>query len=165
MFEHFDHTADLGLRVRAGTLEELLAEAGRGLLAMHVANPEAVRCVQSKTIELAADEPAYLLFDWLNELLYAFESEKLLLAEFTIELAQASGVREHPDGSGSPPGHNHQEADASRSPMRLRATCRGEPMDPARHTMDHEVKAITYHGLEVHQDGDGTWQAEVIVDI
>jgi SHS2 domain-containing protein len=38
-------------------------------------------------------------------------------------------------------------------------------MDPARHTMDHEVKAITYHGLDVRQIDDGTWQAEVIVDI
>ena len=45
MFEHFDHTADLGLRVRAGTLEELLAEAGRGLLAMIVANPASVRLI------------------------------------------------------------------------------------------------------------------------
>jgi SHS2 domain-containing protein len=38
-------------------------------------------------------------------------------------------------------------------------------MDPARHTMDHEVEAITYHGLYVRQNGDGTWQPEVIVDI
>jgi len=165
MFELFDHTADLGLRVRAGTFEELLAEAGRGLLAMHVANPEAVRGVQSKTIELAADGPAYLLFDWLNELLYAFESEQLLLCEFNIELAEASGVRQHPDGPDLPPGPTHREADASRSPIRLLATCRGEPMDPARHVMDHEVKAITYHGLDVHQNNDGTWHAEVIVDI
>ena len=73
MFELFDHTADLGLRVRAGTLEELLAEAARGLLAMHVANPEAVRPVQTKTFELTAEEPNYLFFDWLTELLsYAY---------------------------------------------------------------------------------------------
>jgi SHS2 domain-containing protein len=142
MYEHFDHTADLGLRVQAATLEELLAEAGRGLLAMHVANPEAVRPVQSKTIELTADEPAYLVFDWLSELLYAFEHEKLLLSEFDIELKRLAGMA-----------------------TRLRATCRGEAMDPARHTMDHEVKAITYHGLAVHQQADGSWQAEVIVDI
>lgn len=145
MFELFDHTADLGLRVRASTLEELLCEAGRGLLAMHVANPEAIRLVQAKTIELSADEPSYLLFDWLSELLYAFESDKLLLVEFEIEL-QASGT-------------------SSRTfPTVLTALCRGEPMDPARHVMDHEVKAITYHGLQVEQQ-DGTWFAEVIVDI
>jgi SHS2 domain-containing protein len=38
-------------------------------------------------------------------------------------------------------------------------------MDEARHIMDHEVKAITYHGLSVSQTADGSWQAEVIVDI
>jgi protein archease len=136
MFELFEHTADLGLRVHAATLEELLIDAARGLLAMLVANPEAVRPVQTRTIALAAEEPAYLLFDWLNELLYAFETDKLLLSEFDL----------HVDGK------------------QLTATCRGEPMDPSRHEMDHEVKAITYHGLRVEQTANG-WQAEVIVDI
>src|SRR5262245_51384133 len=104
MFELFEHTADLGLRVRARALDELLTEAGRGLLAMLVANPDAVRPVQTRTIALAAAEPAYLLFDWLSELLYAFETDKLLLAEFAIDL-------------------NRPHAE-----WRLTATCRGEPM-------------------------------------
>jgi len=136
MFELFEHTADLGLRVGAATLEELLVEAGRGLLTMLVANPQAVRPVQSRSIELPAEEPTYLLFDWLSELLFAFESEKLLLGEFDVRMASG----------------------------KLSATCRGEPMDAARHQMEHEVKAITYHGLRVHQTADG-WEAEVIVDI
>lgn len=140
MFELFDHTADLGLRVRAATFEELLADAGRGLLSMHVANPEAVRPVQTKIIELSADAPAYLLFDWLSELLFALEADKLLLAEFAITVEGAN------------------------PPLHLRALCRGEPMDPTRHVMDHEVKAITYHGLHVERQ-EGTWFAEVIVDI
>jgi SHS2 domain-containing protein len=136
MFEHFEHTADLGLRVRAATLEELLAEAARGLLVMFVANPDAVRPLQTRTISLTADDPSYLLFDWLTELLYAFETDKVLLAEFDLQL----------NGN------------------QLTATCRGEPMDPARHQMEHEVKAITYHGLRVEETAEG-WEAEVIVDI
>ena len=164
MFEHFDHTADLGLRVRAATLEQLLAEAGRGLLAMFVANPEAVHGVQSKTIELTADGPAYLLFDWLSELLFAFESERLLVCAFEIVLIEASEVHEHPDGPNLPQAESHREADVSRPPLRLRATCHGEPADPCRHVLDHEVKAITYHGLMCEQHGD-EWLAEVIVDI
>jgi SHS2 domain-containing protein len=145
MYELFEHTADLGLRVKAPTAEALFLDAARGLLAMLVANPNAVRPVQTRTIELAADEPAYLLFDWLSELLYAFESERLLLTEFDLQLR----------GSGTP-----QRA----FPTALVATCRGEPMDPARHRMEHEVKAITYHALRVEQSTDG-WEAEVIVDI
>ena len=136
MFELFEHTADLGLRVQAATLEELLVEAARGLLTMLVANPEAVRPLQVKTITIDDTQPAYLLFDWLSELLYAFEHEKLLLVDFKLKL------------------HNYQ----------LTATCRGEPMDTTRHQMEHEVKAITYHGLRVEQTSPG-WEAEVIVDI
>ena len=136
MFELFEHTADLGLRVSAATLEELLAEAARGLLAMLVANPEAVRPLHTRTIRVSADSWDYLLFDWLSELLYAFESEKLLLANCTVHFAGTQ----------------------------LSAECHGEPMDASRHHMDHEVKAITYHGLKVEQTADG-WQAEVIVDI
>lgn len=136
MFELFEHTADLGLRVRASTLEELFLDAGRGLLAMLVANPGDVRAEETKTITLTADDLSYLLFDWLTELLYAFETDKLLFSHYGLKI----------DGNN------------------LTATCRGEPMDATRHRMEHEVKAITYHGLRVEQTDSG-WQAEVIVDI
>jgi SHS2 domain-containing protein len=136
MYELFEHTADLGLRVQADSLDALFIDAARGLLAMFVANPKAVRPVQTKTITLTADDSTYLLFDWLSELLYAFETEKLLLSEFDLQITD-----------------NH-----------LTAACRGEPMDPSRHHMDHEVKAITYHGLKLTEKTNG-WHAEVIVDI
>ena len=137
VYELFEHTADLGLRVTAATLEELLIEGARGLLAMLVANPQAVRPVQTRTITFEAEQPSYQLFDWLSELLYTFESEKLLLVEFDLRIENC----------------------------RLIANCRGEPMDPTRHQMEHEVKAITYHGLRAEQKTDGAWFAEVIVDI
>ena len=136
MFELFEHTADLGLRVHANSLQELFIDAARGLLVMHVANPNDVRPLESKTISLTADGPAYLLFDWLSELLYAFETDKLLFSDFELKI----------DGNN------------------LTAICRGEPMDQTRHRMEHEVKAITYHGLRVEQTASG-WEAEVIVDI
>lgn len=136
MFELFEHTADLGLRITANSLEELLIDAARGLLAMLVANPDAVRPVQEKTIHIATEDSSYLLFDWLNELLYAFETDKLLFSAFELKL-------------------NNNE---------LSAICRGEPMDLTRHQMEHEVKAITYHGLKV-ENADSGWRAEVIVDI
>ena len=136
MYEVFEHTADLGLRVRAASLEQLFADAGAALLSVLVANPEAVRGVQEKTYRIAGRERDYLLFDWLTELLFTFETEHRLLSQFAIRLVD--------DG--------------------LEATCRGEPIDRERHELEHEVKAITYHGLKVEPAGDG-WLAEVIVDI
>jgi tRNA nucleotidyltransferase (CCA-adding enzyme) len=46
----------------------------------------------------------------------------------------------------------------------LSGTAWGEPLDRTRHQLEHEVKAITYHGLRVEPKADG-WLAEVIVDI
>ncbi len=136
MYEVFEHTADLGLRVRADSLDALLVDAARGLFSLIVTNLDQVKAVQEKTIRIDASEPEYLLFDWLNELLYTFDVDQLLFSEFAVRV----------DARG------------------LTATCRGEPVQPDRHEMDHEVKAITYHELKVQRDGDG-WMAELIVDI
>lgn len=136
MFEVFEHTADLGLRVRAADRAGLYAEAARAFFSVIVANPDAIRSVQQKTYTIPGDAEDLLLFDWLNELLYTFETEHLLLAEFHVEFSR--------DG--------------------MQATCQGEPVDRERHELDHEIKAITYHRLRV-ENGDDGWLAEVIVDI
>lgn len=136
MYELFDHTADLGLRATAGDLDTLFAEMARALTAAIVENPADVRPAQTFDLNLSGDERDYLLFDWLKELLYRFDTERFLMADCTVK------VRD--DG--------------------LSATVRGEMYDPARHTLCHEVKAITYHELKVEPTAEG-WLAEVIVDI
>ena len=136
MYELFDHTADVGLRMRAESLDELFADAGRALFSVIVANFDAVEPVQELALRIEGSRRDDLLFDWLAELLYTFETRRVLLSDFRVS------VRD--DG--------------------LEAIARGEPFDPERHELDMEVKAITYHGLKVEQDGDG-WLAEVIVDL
>jgi SHS2 domain-containing protein len=136
MFETFDHTADLGLRVRAADLPTLLTEAARALFSAIVPDLASVRPAQRIELRVVGQEPDLLLFDWLSELLYRFETERMLLAEFDVRLTDEG----------------------------IEAQARGEPIDPARHVLEHEVKAITYHGLRVEQSADG-WLAEVIVDI
>jgi len=136
MYETFEHTADLGLRMRAKDLEGLFAEAARALFSVLVADLETVRPLRGVAVSLEERKRDELLHDWLAELLYRFDAERLLLSEFDVHLT----------GSG------------------LTATARGEPIDPTRHQLDTEVKAVTYHGLKVEPTGDG-WLAEVIVDI
>jgi SHS2 domain-containing protein len=136
MFEVFDHTADLGLRIQAADLGQLFAEAGRALLAVIVSNPDAVKPRDVLTVRVSGGEIEYLFVDWLVELLYLFESKQFLASEF-VPIFDDAG---------------------------LSARVRGEPCDPARHMLAHEVKAVTYHGLVVEQTGDG-WLAEVILDI
>lgn len=136
MFEIFEHTADVGIRVRAATLEELFVDAAKWLFSIIVANPEAVRPLQEITFTIAGDQHDELLIDWLDELLYTFDTKRLLFREFNVQYRREG----------------------------LAASVRGESIDRSRHELHMEVKAITYHGLKVQRDGDG-WLAEVIVDI
>jgi SHS2 domain-containing protein len=136
MHELFEHTADLGLRATAPTLDALFAEMGKCLLAAIVEEPAAVEPRHECTILLEGTDRDYLLFDWLRHLLYLFDEGKLLYRDFEITVG--------PEG--------------------LSAVAFGEDFDPARHVLAHEVKAITYHELKVEQTADG-WLAEVIVDI
>lgn len=137
MFELFDHTADVGLRIRAADLNGLFAEAARGLFSLIVENMDDVRPGRQYTFCLKAENPTDLLCDWLAELLFVFDTKHLLFVEFDVRI---------------------------NSEHTLEATAHGEPVDETRHRLDHEVKAITYHGLTVRRDGPG-WMAEVIVDI
>ena len=136
MHEVFEHTADLGLRVRAPDLDTLFAEAARGLFSLIVENLDGVRPVRVVTYHVQGQDREYLLFDWLNEILFTFDTQHMLLSEFRVHVTDAG----------------------------LEAEARGESLDLARHRLDHEVKAITYHGLKVEQVSDG-WLAELIVDI
>ncbi|HEX3151368.1 MAG TPA: archease [Gemmataceae bacterium] len=136
MYEFFDHTADLGIRIRAADVNALFADAAMGLFAAVVDGLETVRPTQSIQIAIDGTDLDYLLFDWLRELLFRLDAEHLLFARFEVAVGDAG----------------------------LKATAWGEPIDPARHVLSHEVKAITYHGLRVERDGDD-WIAEFIVDI
>jgi SHS2 domain-containing protein len=136
MHETFEHTADLGLRIRATDLNTLFAEAAQALFSAIVEDLATVRPELAVEVRLHEDDRELLLFDWLKELLYHFDAEHLLFGKFEVKI----------DGDS------------------LTATAWGEPLDRARHTLEHEVKAITYHGLSVEKV-EGAWEAEVIVDI
>jgi SHS2 domain-containing protein len=158
MYEIFEHTADLGIRVRAGSLNELFADAARGLFSVMVANPTAIRAIEEVPFQLAGGDLEELLHDWLTELLYTFYARRLVLAEFNVRIDEdkTTGVSSVLKES--------RRVGASTHPAKLTATAQGEPIDVRRHEIDNEVKAITWHGLKVQRLPDG-WQAEVIVDI
>jgi SHS2 domain-containing protein len=136
MYELFEHTADLGLRIRAADLDTLFAEAAQCMFTAIVEELSTVQPIRRVDVQLEGKDREYLLCDWLRELLYHFDSEHLLFGKFEVH------VRD--DG--------------------LTATAWGEPLDRTRHNLEHEVKAITYHGLRIEKIGD-EWEAEVIVDI
>jgi protein archease len=135
-FETFDHTADIGLLARGGTLAELFENAARGLIDLSV-DPGGLREeIRIETTVSARDREA-LLVAWLNELLYLLDTQRFLPRQ-----SQITHI----------------------SDTHLAAALLGDTVDPARHTVRRMIKAATYHGLSLRHV-DGVWEARVILDL
>ncbi len=89
MFETFEHTADLGLRVRAAELNDVFAEAGRGLFSIVVENPNEIRPQLTQTFELKSKNLEQLFYDWLSELLFRFDTQQWVLCRFEVTIRGA----------------------------------------------------------------------------
>jgi SHS2 domain-containing protein len=135
-FEFFEMTADEGLRAGGESMGEAFINAARGMLFLMV-DPENLRPIQSRRIELEAKDRGALLVAWLSELLYLSEVEDFLPVEYDMV-----HLNEH----------------------RLEANLKGDILDPARHSLKGLVKAATYHRLEV-KEAEGKWQVQVVLDV
>jgi SHS2 domain-containing protein len=137
-WEFFEHTADIGVRVRGATLEELFVHAARAMFAAlgELAKADGRR---QKQLRLQAPSLEDLLHDWLAELLFEAEANHVLYDEVvSLKVAPA---------------------------FSLDATLAGGPIDFGRSETNEEIKAVTYHHLRVERLPDQSWQATVIFDV
>src|SRR2546426_12040648 len=91
MHETFAPTADLGLRVRAATLDALFVEAAEALFSVLVEDLRTIKPVTRIEVEISETDRELLLFDWLKELLYRFDAEHLLFSRFEVKV-RADGL-------------------------------------------------------------------------
>ena len=138
-YEALDHTADAAFRVWGRDLPELFSKAAEAMYSVMI-DVASVRPKVSKTLSLSAPTVDLLLHDWLSELLFITDVEGLVFSRFEVDIHEE-------DGS-----------------FRLEAACWGEPLDPERHSPETEIKAVTYHELEVKKEGD-LWAAKLVFDI
>ncbi|MFW6146213.1 MAG: archease [Planctomycetota bacterium] len=132
----FEHTADTGLEARADTQAELYEALAEGLAGL-IAPREKVRADRTFERDISAEDPEVLAVDFLSDLLTLTHVEHVVIADVDVRCA---------------------------SPTALHATVRAEPIDPDRHDLGMEIKAVTYHQLEVRQDDTG-WHARVLFDV
>ncbi len=137
-YEITEHTADIGVKAYGRTREELFAHMAQGMFSL-IVPPSQVKPATTYSVKAsAANDEERLLVAWLRELLYLFDTRKLIGKDFKIQRLEAGRV----------------EAEVS-----------GEKLDPARHEVDKEVKAVTYCDLSLKQGKDGIFRAQVIFDI
>ena len=131
--------ADVAFQAEEESLEELFRTAWRATLELML--PAArLEARERRRIELANPALDLLLFDFLGELIYYKDAEGLLLDLESLAV------------QGGPGGY------------RLVAEAAGEAMDPARHELGLDVKAVTLHHLAVERVPLG-WQATVVLDV
>ncbi len=135
-FEIFDHTADIGLIVYGENLKTLFENAGEAFFRL-ITDVRRVRYRVEKRIDIGGESLDRLMVDWLSELLYLHDVENLLLRGFKVESVGEDG---------------------------LKAIVKGEPYQEGVHVIKTEVKAVTYHRIEVRQE-NGIWRAQIIFDL
>lgn len=135
MYEYFDVTADIGFKAYGKNLNEAFENAS---LAMFNIITDTADVVPEKEIsfEITSEDEVSLLYDYLEELLFFHEVEFMLFSEFHVEIDDD---------------------------LHLQATIKGEPIDWDRHERKTEIKAITFHKMDVRKTDRVELQA--IVDL
>lgn len=141
-FEFIDElaTADIAFRARGATLEETFAAAAEALTAVMVENPASVRPVTRLEVRLENEDLDLLLFDFLQEMIFHKDASGLLLRSGELALSRSRGVH------------------------RLEAVLLGESIDPSRHQLRLDVKAVTLHRFTLKRARQG-WEATVLLDV
>jgi SHS2 domain-containing protein len=133
-------TADIAFEATGRDLPELFAAAADATMNVMIENLNGIEPRETRGIELKSDAIDMLLFDFLQELIYFKDAERLLLRVHEAEIDEKDG-------------HYF-----------LKTTAAGEHLDVARHQQRCDVKAVTLHGFRVEKNDD-RWKASVLLDI
>jgi len=138
-YELIEHTADVGIRLKAKDLKGLFKNAALAMFEIMAEQKSKVKGQRSKVkkivIRQKADNLEELFINWLNELLSLSATKELIFFDFKIEKLDKNN---------------------------LQATAVGEAIKNYR--VNTEIKAATYHQLQLKQSESGCL-AEVIFDV
>jgi SHS2 domain-containing protein len=132
--------ADIAFQATGKTLEEVFIAAADATVNVMVEELATIREQERIPLILENEALDLLLFDFLNEFVYLKDAKGLLLRSRTIRVGRQD------------------------SRFTLSAELYGEQLDPLRHSLRADVKAVTLHRFNLRQTDDG-WEATVVLDI
>jgi len=135
--EILDHTADIGIYVQAGSLIELLTAAAQAMMQI-VVSARPLAGEEAVAVQIEFDDYEQLLVQWLSELNFLLQTRRFL---FTACRS------------------------VSMTADRFTATVVGVTADPRTTRMLGEIKAVTYHKIQVASMEQGNWEARVYFDL
>ena len=133
-------TADIAFEATGRDLSELFSAAADATMNVMIDNLDSIELRETRQIELSNDKIDILLFDFLQELIYFKDANRLLLRARETQI-------------------DHKDEDYF-----LKAKVAGERLDETRHQQRADVKAVTLHGFSVEKHNGG-WKARVLLDI
>lgn len=138
-WEHYEHTADIGIRGYGDTLEEAFEAVAIALFDVMV-DVRKVEKKEARHIEAEGEDLQSLLYDFLERLLILHDVEGLVFRDFDVKIEK------------------------SKEGYKLKAVAYGEHLSE-KHEPKEEVKAITYHEMEIKRVEDGKWMVQLVPDI
>ncbi|GBE54251.1 hypothetical protein BMS3Bbin15_00403 [archaeon BMS3Bbin15] len=135
MYEYFDVTADVGIIARGRTLEELFVNSARAVFNV-MANLDKIKPVKEVSFEISSNSIEELILDYLTYLLALKDIHGMLFSEFEVEIDENN--------------------------FKLRGIARGDEIRE-EHEIKTEVKAITYHLMEIKKNK--LWKVKFVVDV
>jgi len=138
-YEILEHTSDSGFIIRAPSWERLYIDAALALTDILV-KLDCLEEKEKKTVNTQADNPESLMVKWLNEVLFLFEQYKFLSKRIIFD--QFDGKK-------------------------IGATLWGDNYNPTRHGHISEIKAVTYHQLELGESltAEPQFYAKIFLDL
>jgi len=139
-YQQIDHTADLALRVTGKNLEDLFRTASEGWRQLVVGNFDPKSSEQRK-MELKAESLEELLVECLSELNYLLMGKHWLFNRY-MKLK----IR------------------IDKSAFILNALFEGENFSENDHPIENEIKAVTFHQLQIREGPQG-YETTIVFDI
>ncbi len=131
-----DHTADFGIHVFGTDLQELFSNAAFAMFDI-ITDIGTLRGTHEEKIHVTGDDWPDLMVNWLREMLFLWAGRELLVKQVDI---------------------------VSISEYQLTAAISADPYDPDSHPVNSEIKAVTYHRIQVDTTDEG-WESKIIFDV
>jgi SHS2 domain-containing protein len=141
-YEYLDGIAiaDVAFKARGKTLEEVFGAAVDAATGAMLENLNEVGRVVQKRVFLSDGSLDLLLFQLLQEIVFFKDAERLFLRLGSISFGKKGRVHS------------------------LDALFVGETIDPCKHHLAVDVKAVTLHRLSLRKTEEG-WEATVVLDV
>ena len=138
-FKYFDTTADIGVEVNSKNITDAYIDAALGTLNI-ITDIEKIQPKTVKEINIESEDEYGLLYDWITELLILLDGENFIASQYDIGITNDDKT------------------------YKLQGNIIGDNYDTSIYNYKTEVKAITYHEMDIVQEEENI-KIRFIVDL